>query len=152
MNYIPKRDHLSDEEIKDILNNYRKVAVVGISRDRSKPSHYVPKFLILKKYEVFPVNPYVDEILGLSSYKDLTEIQDSIDIVDVFRPPEQIPSIVQQALEIRPKIFWMQEGIRSPEAVHMLEKTNIKVIWDRCMMKEHNRLFGSKPLIPLGKI
>lgn len=151
MNYFQKRDLLSDEEIKDILSNYRKVAVVGISRDRSKPSHYVPKFLILKKYQVFPVNPYVDELLGLSSYKDLKEIKDSIDIVDIFRPPEQIPSIAQQALKIKPKVFWMQEGISSPRAVQMLKKLNINVIWNRCMMKEHNRLFGSKPLIPLGK-
>jgi len=147
-------DGLSDEEIMKILEGHKKIAVVGFSRFPKKPSHYVPKFLIRQGYEVIPVNPNVESVLGLKSYKSLLEIEAPIDIVDVFRPSSDIPPIARQALSMkpRPRVFWMQEGIYSREAAEMLRENGLIVVWNRCIMKEHNRLFGSKPLIPIGRL
>ncbi len=147
-------DGLSDEEVKKILSEYRRVAVVGFSRYPEKPAHYVPKFLIRKGYHVVPVNPNAERILKLKSYKSLLELDEEVDIVDVFRPSDQVLEIAEQVLKMRfkPKVFWMQEGIYSREAAELLKKNGITVIWNRCMMREHNRLFGSKPLIPMTKL
>ncbi|MEM4298226.1 MAG: CoA-binding protein, partial [Nitrososphaerota archaeon] len=107
--------------------------------------HYVPKFLIRQGYEVIPINPYAQEILGLKVYKSIIDVEEPIDIVDVFRPPEQVLSVAEEAVRARPKVFWMQEGIYNQEAVKLLKSLGIKVVWNRCIMKEHNRLLGSKP-------
>jgi len=149
---IPERDGLSDQEIKRILTEYKRVAVVGMSRDPAKPAHYVPKFLKLHGYEIIPVNPTADEILGLKVYKRLSDIQGQVDIVDVFRPSDQVMPVAEEALKIRPKVFWMQEGIYNREAAELLRREGIVVVWDRCMMREHNRLFGSKPYTTLSKL
>ncbi len=151
MGQIFESDGLSDEEIKRILG-YKNVAVVGMSRDPTKPAHYVPKFLIKQGYKIIPVNPFADEILGLKVYKSLEEIQEPIDIVDVFRPSDQVLPFAEQALKLKPKVFWMQEGIYSREAKELLSKEGIVAVWNRCMMKEHNRLFKSKPFVSLGKL
>ena len=151
---IPERDGLSDEEIKRILTEYKRVAVVGMSRDPSKPAHYVPKFLKRHGYEIIPVNPVADEILGLKVYKSLSEIPEPFDVVDVFRPSDQVLPVAEEVLKlsIKPKVFWMQEGIYNKEAAELLRKEGITVVWDRCMMREHNRLFGSKPYTTLSKL
>jgi len=147
-------DGLSDEELRRILSEARRIAVVGFSRDPSKPSHFVPKFLMRQGYEVIPVNPNVERILGLKAYRSLLEIEISVDVVDVFRPSSDIPWVAEHALlmRFRPKVFWMQEGIYNREAAEMLRRNNIIVVWNRCVMKEHNRLFGTKPLIPMGRL
>ena len=145
---------MSDEEIRRILTEYRRVAVVGMSRDPSKPAHYVPKFLKRHGYEIIPVNPVADEILGLRVYKSLSEIPEPFEVVDVFRPSDQVLPVAQEVLGLssRPKVFWMQEGIYSREAAELLRREGIVVVWDRCMMREHNRLFGSKPYTALSKL
>ncbi|MEM3829456.1 MAG: CoA-binding protein, partial [Conexivisphaerales archaeon] len=154
MSEVIPPDGLGDEELRRILSEARRIAVVGFSRDPSKPSHFVPKFLIRQGYDVIPVNPNVESVLGLKSYKSLLEIEAPIDIVDVFRPSSDIPPIARQALSMkpRPRVFWMQEGIYSREAAEMLRENGVIVVWNRCIMKEHNRLFGSKPLIPIGRL
>ena len=133
-----------------MLSEYRRGAVVGFSRYPEKPVHYVPKFLIRKGYHVVPVNPNAERILKLRSYKSLLELDEEVDIVDVFRPSDQVLEIAEQVLRMKfkPKVFWMQEGIYSREAAELLKKNGITVIWNRCMMREHNRLFGSKPPDP----
>ncbi len=152
MGEIAEKDGLTDEEIKRILTEYKRIAVVGMSRDPSKPAHYVPKFLQRHGYELIPVNPTADEILGLKVYKSLEEIKEPVDIVDVFRPSDQVLPVAEQALKLRPKVFWMQEGIYNKEAAELLRREGIIVVWDRCLMKEHNRLFGSKPYASISKL
>lgn len=144
-------DGLSDQQIREILTRYKKIAVVGASRDSTKPANYVPRFLMRQGYEILPVNPFADEILGVKAYKTLEEIEQPVDVVDVFRPSEAVLEVARSALNIKPKVFWMQEGIYNKEAADLLSSNNITVVWNRCMMKEHNRLMGSKPLLPLGK-
>jgi len=150
MTEIPS-DGLSDEEIREILS-LKNVAVVGMSRDPSKPSHYVPKFLLRHGYNVIPVNPFADEILGLKSYKSLTDIPVELDIVNIFRPSDQVYQVVQEAVIKNPKVVWMQLGIYNEEAVRLARQKMIKVVWNRCMMQEHNRLFGTKPFVSIGKL
>lgn len=150
MTEIPS-DGLSDDEIREILR-LRNVAVVGMSRDPSKPAHFVPKFLLRHGYNVVPVNPFADEILGLKSYRSLMDIPFEIDVVDIFRPSDQVYPIVQEAIIKNPKVIWMQLGIYNEEAVKLARQKMIKVVWNRCMMQEHNRLFGSKPYISMSKI
>ncbi|MCS6783959.1 MAG: CoA-binding protein [Candidatus Caldarchaeum sp.] len=137
--------------IREILTKYKKIAVVGASREHTKPANYVPRFLMRQGYEVFPVNPFADEIFGQKPYKSLEEVPQPVEIVDVFRPSEAVYEVAVAAAKISPKVFWMQEGIYNREAAELLKSKGVVVVWNRCMMKEHNRLFHSKPLIPLGK-
>ncbi len=143
-------DGLSDEQLREILTRYRRVVVVGASREPAKPSHYVPRFLMRQGYEVIPVNPYADEVLGVKAYKALEDVPPPVEIVDVFRPSEAVLDVAKSAIKVMPKVFWMQEGIYNREAAGLLKSHGITVVWDRCMMKVHNMLFGSKPQIPLG--
>ncbi len=149
---IIEPDGVSNAEIKRILAERKRVAVVGMSKDPAKPAHYVPKFLLRQGFHIIPVNPTADEILGLKVLKSLSELREPVDIVDVFRPSDQILPIAEQAVKVKPKVFWMQEGIYNAEAARMLRKAGITVVWDRCMMKEHNRLTGTKPLVSLGHV
>lgn len=135
-------DKLSDQEIHDILVKSKRIAVVGMSREPEKPANFVPRYLISRGYIVIPVNPSANEILGLKSYKSLLEIDTVVDIVEVFRPSNDVLSIAEQALKIRPRVFWMQEGIYNADAAKMLSSHGIKVVWNRCLMKEHVRLLG----------
>jgi len=153
---IEEKDGLSDEEIRGILSKHKVVAVVGMSRDPSKPGHYVPKFLMKHGYKIIPVNPNVDEInVGnqvLKSYRSLLEIQEDVDIVDVFRRSEDVPPVAEDAIKKGVKVFWMQEGIYNKEAAEKLRKAGITVIWDRCIMKEYSRLFNVKPFVQTSKL
>lgn len=142
-------DGLSEAELREILTRYRRVAVVGASREPTKPAHYVPRFLMRHGYEVFPVNPFADEILGVKAYKTLEDVPPPVEVVDVFRPSEAVLEVARSAVKVGPKVFWMQEGIYNREAAELLKPHGITVVWDRCMMKVHNRLFGSKPHIPV---
>lgn len=145
-------DGLSDEEIKKILEKYKVIAVVGMSKDPMKPGHYVPKFLIRHGYKIIPVNPTVDEILGLRSYPSLIEIPEEVEVVDVFRRPEHTPEVAEESVKKKAKVLWLQEEIYNPQAVEIAKKGGLTVIWNRCIMKEHNRLFGSKPYTTLRKL
>ena len=145
-------DGLSDEEIKRILTEYRVVAVVGMSRDARKPGSYVPRFLKRHGYKIIPVNPMADEILGLKSYPSLLDIPEEIEVVEVFRRPEYTPPVAEEAVKKGAKVLWLQEGIYNPKAVEIARRGGLTAVWNRCMMVEHNRLFGSKPLIPMTKL
>ncbi|MEM2856903.1 MAG: CoA-binding protein [Candidatus Nitrosocaldaceae archaeon] len=126
-------------EIKEILS-YKRVAVVGISRDESKAAHFVPKYLLEHGYDIIPINPFADEILGKKCYKSLDEVKEEIDIVDVFRPSDQVMQVVKEAIKKKPKAIWLQLGIKNEEASKEALRHGIKFIQDKCMMEEHIRL------------
>jgi len=135
------RDKNSDEELRRIYG-FKNIAVVGMSPTEGKPSNYVPKYLIEKGYNVIPVNPFYDEILGNKSYPKVSDIPHQVDIVDIFRKSEDVLPVVQDAiLKNGIKVIWMQLGIYNREAKEIAEKRDISVIYDRCILKEHQRLF-----------
>lgn len=136
---------MSQEEIKSVLESYRTVAVVGLSRNPAKASYRVANYLQSVGYRIIPVNPFVDEILGEKSYKSLLDVPEAIEIVDIFRPSEDVPSIVEEAIKLKnrlgtPKVIWMQLGIVNEEAARRAKAAGFKVVMDRCMMVEHRRL------------
>lgn len=128
-----------DEELRGILE-LRNVAVVGCSTSPAKDAHRIPKYLIDHGYNVIPVNPNADEIFGREAYDSILDVEGEIDIVDVFRPSEEVEGIVEEALEVRPEVIWTQLGIRDREATDRAEEVGIRVVEDRCMKVEHQRL------------
>jgi len=135
------QDNNSDEQIRDILS-LKKVAVIGMSKHSSKAAHFVPKYLFDNGYDITPVNPTAEEILGKKCYNSVSEIDEEIEIVDIFRPSDQVLPFVQEAIKKKPKVIWLQEGIHNSEAEELARKEGIKVIFNRCMLAEHRRLFG----------
>lgn len=137
------RDSHSDDEIKRIYG-MKNVAVVGMSKTEGKAANYVPRYLIEQGYNVIPVNPTAPEIMGKKSYQMVSSVPESIDIVDVFRPSEDVPAVVRDALKKEGiKVIWMQEGIYSEEAERMAKEKGVDVVYNRCMMAEHARLFST---------
>ena len=133
---------MKDEEIKDVLQRCKTVAVVGISPKENRPSYGVAAYLKSKGYRIIPVRPDGDEILGEKVYHSLMEIPRGIEIevVDIFRKSEDVPPVVEEAIRRGTKVVWMQEGIINQEARAKAEKAGLKVVMDRCMKKEHQRL------------
>jgi predicted CoA-binding protein len=134
-------DSHSDGEIKKFYD-LKNIAVVGMSKNEDKAAHYVPKYLIGLGYNVIPVNPTASEIHGRKSYPAVTSVPEKIDIVDIFRPSEDVPAVVLDALKKDGiKVIWMQEGIYNEEAERMARERGIEVVYNRCMLAEHRRLF-----------
>ena len=133
------RDSHSDQQIVDILS-LRTVAVIGMSKHASKAAHYVPKYLLDSGYDVTPVNPTADKILDLVCYGSISEIDGPVDIIDVFRPSDQISSIIHDCIKKNPKVIWLQEGIHDFESEELARKAGITVVFNRCMLAEHQRL------------
>lgn len=134
------RDSHTDDEIRQILS-LNKVAVVGMSKNEEKAANYVPKYLISQGYDILPVNPTADVILDRKCHSTLSDISEPIDIVDVFRPSDQVLPVIQEAIKKKPKVIWLQEGIHNEEAEDMARNAGIKVVYNRCMLAEHQRLF-----------
>jgi len=133
---------MNDEEEKEalmlnILKNYHVIAVVGCSREEGKPSHDVPAYLQSVGYRIIPVNPFADTILGEKAYKSLTDIKEQVDVVDVFRPAREALDIAKQAVEIKAKVLWLQEGIFNDEAGKYAVEHGLLFVQNRCMMKMH---------------
>jgi len=142
---------LPEENVEEILTGYKVVAVVGASRDPSKDSNRVAKYLQSKGFHIVPVNPTAEEILNEKSFKSLldipAEIQKTIEIVDIFRPSVDVPNIVEQAVKMKkqngtPRVIWMQLGIVNDEAAETAREAGMTVVMNKCMMKEHRRLFA----------
>ncbi len=134
-------DSHTDSEIKDFYR-LKNIAVVGISKNEEKPSHYVPKYLIEHGYNIIPVNPTVTEVLGKKSYQNIADIPEKIDIVDVFRRSADVIPVIEDAIKKNEvKVFWMQEGIYNEKAEKKAKENGIDVVYNRCMMAEHKRLF-----------
>lgn len=134
-----EQDEHTDEQIHNFLS-MRKVAVIGMSKNSSKAAHYVPKYLLENGYDITPVNPNADEILGKKCYDLVSEINDEIDIVDIFRPSDQVLSVIQDAIKKKPRVIWLQEGIHNFKAEDLARKEGIDVVFNRCMLAEHQRL------------
>jgi predicted CoA-binding protein len=127
--------------IEKILS-YKNIAVVGISDNPERPSRYVAFFLQEHGYNIIPVNPNLKEWEGKKCYPDLLSIPSKVDVVDIFRRPEFVPPIVDEAIRIKARAVWMQEGIVNEEAAAKARDAGIEVVMDRCMMKEYRRLKG----------
>jgi hypothetical protein len=136
-----ERDSHSDSEIIEFYD-LKNIAVVGMSKNEGKAAYYVPKYLISHGYNVIPVNPTANEIQGRKSYPAVSNVPEKIDIVDIFRPSEDVPAVVKDALKKEGiKVIWMQEGIYSREAERMAREKGIEVVYNRCILAERERLF-----------
>jgi predicted CoA-binding protein len=133
---------MREEDIKKILSNSKTVTVVGISPNEDRPSYIVASYLKSKGYQIIPVRPDGEQILGEKVYHSLTEIpkEINVEVVDIFRKSEDVPPIVDEAIRRGAKAVWMQEGIIHKEAGEKAEKAGLNVVMDRCLKKEHQRL------------
>jgi predicted CoA-binding protein len=132
-------------EINSVLNNHKTIAVVGLSRDPTKASHRVARYLQSAGYKIIPINPFANEILGKKAYNTLLEVPEIIEIVDIFRPSEDVPLVVEEAIELKnkhgaPTVIWMQLGIVNEKAAERARKAGFTVVMNRCIMLEHQRL------------
>ena len=127
--------------IKKILENSISIAVVGLSPKENRPSNMVGRYLLEAGYTVIPVNPGHNEILGKKCYPSLADINEQVDIVDIFRRSEDVMPVVEQAIAIGAKVVWMQLGIVNPQAAALAEEAGLTVIMDRCIKIDHNDLF-----------
>lgn len=130
------------DEIKEILSKYRTVAVVGISDKPERDSYRVASYLLSHGFKVIPVNPSFSIWNGIRTYPDLRSIprEEKVEIVDIFRKSEAVPEIVRESIPLKPEVIWMQEGVKSDEGRHIAEESGIRVVMDRCIMKEHSRI------------
>jgi uncharacterized protein len=136
-----------EKMIRDILTSTRTIASVGVSSNPEKESHRVVWYLQEQGYRIFPVNPTATEILGEKVYASLSEIPEAVDVVQVFRKPEDVPPVVEEAIKIGAKVVWMQEGIVNEEAAQMAEQAGLQVVMDACMRAAHRHFeIGPKPL------
>jgi uncharacterized protein len=131
---------MGNADIKQILNSYKKVAVIGLSPDAGKPSHEVAAYLQRAGFQIIPVNPSCQELLGEKCYPTLAEIPGEVEIVDVFRRAEFLPEIVEQAIAKGAKVVWMQEGIVNEAAAARARAAGLAVVMDRCILKEHHKM------------
>ena len=129
----------SDDQIREILQKYKKVAVVGLSSDQSRPSNGVARYLQGKGFKIIPVNPNETKILGEKAYPNLSAIPEKVEIVDIFRRPEHVPPIVDEAIKMGAKVVWMQEGVINHPAALRASQNGITVVMDRCMAKEYRK-------------
>ncbi|HYA78076.1 MAG TPA: CoA-binding protein, partial [Verrucomicrobiae bacterium] len=134
---------MSQNQIKDILKKYKVIAVVGLSKEPYKDSHKVSAYLKQHGYRIIPVNPFADEVLGEKSYPSLleipSEIQKTIEIIDIFRPAKDVPQILEQTIKLRqtygkPFVVWMQLGIVNEQAAEAARRSGFIVVMDRCLM------------------
>jgi len=128
-------------EIVKILEKSKIIVVVGASRNPSKAAHSIPKYLKEHGYTIIPVNPLAETILEEKVYSKLSEIPVQVDIVDIFRPSEDTPKIVEEAVKLKPELIWLQLGIVNEKAKEIAEKNGIPFVMDKCLKIEHMRLF-----------
>ncbi|MDP6418847.1 MAG: CoA-binding protein [Candidatus Krumholzibacteria bacterium] len=132
----------SPDEIRGILENYRVIAVVGLSPKPDRPSHRVSAYMQEQGYRIIPVHPIAEEILGEKAWPSLEAIpaEEGVEIVNLFRPPDKVPPHVEEAIRIKAKVVWMQEGIVNNEAAKRAKEAGLEVVQGRCLLKEHKLL------------
>jgi len=130
------------DPIRDLLSGAKTIAVVGLSDSPLRPSHGVSAYMQSRGYKIVPVNPTIAEALGEKSYPSLLDVVEKIDIVNVFRRPEFVDEIVDQAIQLRIPAIWMQEGVINERAADKARKTGMFVAMDLCILKEHKARFG----------
>ena len=126
------------DQIADVLNSAKTIAVVGVSDNPMRPSYGVAAYLQHHGYRIIPVNPSVESVLGEKSYASLLEVPEKVDIVDIFRRSENVPPIVDQAIQLKVPVIWMQETVVHEEAAKKAREKGIVVVMDRCILKEHS--------------
>jgi uncharacterized protein len=136
-------EDVKEADLKRILGETKTIAVVGLSANPARESHMVAAYLKARGYRIIPVNPVENEILGEKSYPNLESIPESVDVVDVFRRPEHVPEIANQAVKIGAKVLWMQVGVTNEDAARTAREGGLEVVQDRCMMAEHSRLMSA---------
>jgi len=130
------------DPVTDILKRARNIAVVGLSSSPLRPSHGVAAYMQSQGYHIIPVNPTIEEALGEKSYASLLDVPEKIDIVNVFRRPEFVEEVVEQAIQLKVPAIWMQEEVINEKAAEKARKAGIFVIMDQCILKEHRARFG----------
>jgi predicted CoA-binding protein len=130
------------DPIADLLHTSKTIAVVGLSDNPMKPSYGVSQYMQSQGYKIIPVNPQADEVLGEKSYPSLLDIPEKIDIVDVFRRPDAVPEIVDQAIQLKVPAIWLQETVVHEEAAQKARAAGIFVVMDKCILKEHRAKLG----------
>ncbi len=139
----PTVDRFGDPRtIRKIFGYARTIAVVGLSPNRLRPSFFVASYLQYRGFKIVPVNPTAPEILGQRSYPSLTEIPFKVDVVDVFRAPEAVPAIAEEAIRIGARALWLQFGVVAPDAAERAASAGLDVVMDRCIKIEHGRYYG----------
>ena len=121
------------------------MAVVGLSPNPERPSYNVASYLVEHGYNIIPVNPNAQQILGKASYPDLSSIPEAVEVVNIFRRSEEVMPIVEEAIRIGAKVVWMQEGVINEEAASKAKDAGLLVVMDKCMLKEHQRLTQKQP-------
>lgn len=126
----------SDEDILEVLSSFRRVAVVGLSADPTRESHMVARFLKERGYTILPVNPSEESVLGEPCYPSLDDVPRPLEVVDVFRRSEFVREVAEQAARLGAKALWLQEGVVDEEAAELARRAGLRVVMDRCMLKE----------------
>ena len=134
---------MNEAEIKTILETVHTIAIVGFSPNPQRPGYYVSEYMIHKGYRVIPVKPLINEVLGQKAYPDLLAVPDKVDMVQIFRPPAEVPAIVEQAIKIGAKVVWMQLGATNRDAAAVAQAAGLLVVMDKCTMIEHKRLIAA---------
>jgi predicted CoA-binding protein len=134
----------TDKEVEGILRESKTIAVIGLSPKEDRASNRVTRYMIEAGYEIIPVNPKCDEILGRKSYSSLSEVPVKIDIVDIFRKLDAVPGIVDEAIKIKAKTIWMQENIVHNVAAKTAKDAGLKVVMNKCIKVEHQVWLESK--------
>jgi predicted CoA-binding protein len=131
----------ASDPIRELLLRTKTIAVVGLSSDPMRPSFGVSQYMQRKGYRIIPVNPNEGEVLGAKAYKTLADVPDKIDMVDVFRRPEFVPEIVDEAIRLNIPAIWLQEGVVNTSAAKKARDAGIEVVMDLCILKEHRARF-----------
>jgi predicted CoA-binding protein len=141
---FPPGVNMSDQQIKEILEHAKTIAVVGLASSPLRPSHGVSAYMQQQGYRIIPVNPTISDSLGEKAYPSLGDIPKDIkiDIVDVFRRPDAVPEIVDQVIELKLPVLWLQETVIHEEAAEKARKAGVFVVMDRCILKLHRKLLG----------
>jgi predicted CoA-binding protein len=127
--------------IKEILETYRTIAVVGLSSQTWRPSYSVSQYMQSVGYRIIPVNPYETEVLGERAYPSLDDVPEAFDIVDIFRRPEYVPEIVEAAIRRNSRVIWMQLGVVNNIAAARARSAGLDVVMDRCILQDHREYF-----------
>jgi predicted CoA-binding protein len=132
-----------NEAIPQILSEYKNIAVVGVSTKPDRDSHSVARFMLMKDYNMVPVNPVYPEVLGKTCYPSLLDIPEKIELVDIFRKPDQVLPIVEQAIQIGAKAVWMQLGVINEEAAELALDSGLEVVMNRCWKIEYQNYLNN---------
>lgn len=135
-------DNPSDNDVKQLLNQAKRIAVVGLSDKPYRDSYRVAEYLQEQGYKIIPVNPEIGEVLGCKAYPDLASVPVPVDVVDVFRRSDAVPEVAEDAVKIKAKALWMQIGVQSQKASELARENGMLVVQNACLKVEHHRLMS----------